>query len=144
VEQIEGALKAVRTIFSAVTAIVAFIAGISLLVSGIGIMNVMLVAVSERTREIGVRKALGARRVDILSQFLIEALFICLLGGLCGVALGMGIARVIAVVAKWQYAMPFGAPAVALGVSAAIGVGFGLAPARSAAALDPVSALTKE
>jgi ABC-type antimicrobial peptide transport system permease subunit len=144
VDQVEGALKAVRTIFATVTAVVSFIAGISLLVSGIGIMNVMLVAVSERTREIGVRKAIGARASDIMGQFLVEALFICLLGGLMGVILGMGIARVISVFAKWQFVMPLYAPTVALGVSAAIGLVFGLVPARNAAALDPVTALTKE
>lgn len=144
VEAIEGALKAIRTIFAAVTAIVAFIAGISLFVSGIGIMNVMLVAVSERTREIGIRKAIGARSSDIMAQFLTESLFICLAGGLMGVVFGMGIARIIAMVAKWSYVMPAGAPAIALLVSACIGLFFGLAPAKNAAALDPVTALTKE
>jgi putative ABC transport system permease protein len=144
VEAIEGALKAIRTIFAAVTAIVAFIAGISLLVSGIGIMNVMLVAVAERTREIGIRKAIGARRADILTQFLAESLFVCLLGGVAGIALGVLAAHGISAVAKWRYAMPLNAPVVALAVSACVGVFFGITPARNAAALDPVVALTKE
>ncbi len=144
VEAIEGALNAIRTIFAAVTAIVAFIAGISLLVSGIGIMNVMLVAVSERTREIGVRKAIGARSSDIMTQFLMESLFICLSGGGAGIALGMVMARVVSALSKWDYLMPVQAPLIALAVSACVGLFFGLAPARSAAALDPVVALTKE
>jgi ABC-type antimicrobial peptide transport system permease subunit len=144
VEQIEGALKAIRTIFAAVTAVVAFIAGISLFVSGIGIMNVMLVAVSERTREIGIRKAIGARASDIMNQFLTESLFICLAGGFVGVALGTLIARAISAIAKWSYVMPAWAPLTALAVSACIGLVFGLVPARNAAALDPVTALTKE
>jgi putative ABC transport system permease protein len=144
VEAIEGALNAIRTIFAAVTAIVAFIAGISLLVSGIGIMNVMLVAVSERTREIGVRKAIGARSSDIMTQFLMESLFICLSGGGAGIALGMVMARVVSALSKWDYLMPVQAPLIALAVSACVGLFFGLAPARNAAALDPVVALTKE
>ncbi|HOC29644.1 MAG TPA: ABC transporter permease [Treponemataceae bacterium] len=144
VEAIEGALNAVRTIFGAVTAIVAFIAGISLLVSGIGIMNVMLMAVSERTREIGIRKAIGARSVDIMLQFLVESLFLCLSGGAAGVLLGFGIARVVSMVAKWAFVMPLSAPALALAVSACVGLFFGLAPAKSAAGLDPVEALSRE
>lgn len=144
VEQIEGALNAIRTIFSAITAVVAFIAGISLFVSGIGIMNVMLVAVSERTREIGIRKAIGAKASDIMSQFLTESLFICLAGGLIGIALGTLIARAISALSKWSYVMPGWAPVIALAVSAGIGLVFGLMPAKNAAALDPVTALTKE
>lgn len=141
---IEGALTAMKTIFGAVTGIVAFIAGISLFVSGIGIMNVMLVAVAERTKEIGVRKAIGARSSDIMFQFLSESLFICLSGGAAGVLLGFVAARIIAVVAKWPFAMPVGAPLTALLVSAAVGLFFGLSPAKGAAALEPVVALSKE
>lgn len=144
VEAIEGALNAIRTIFGAVTAIVAFIAGISLLVSGIGIMNVMLMAVSERTREIGIRKAIGARSRDIMMQFLVESLFLCLSGGITGIILGYGIARVVALVAKWAFVMPLTAPVLALAVSACVGLFFGLAPAKSASRLDPVEALSRE
>lgn len=144
VEKIEGALKAIKTIFGAVTAVVAFIAGISLFVSGIGIMNVMLVAVSERTREIGVRKAIGARSSDIMAQFLMESLFICLSGGITGIVFGTGIAQIISMVSKWPFVMPIGAPVTALLVSAGVGLFFGLMPAKNAAALDPVIALTKE
>lgn len=144
VEKIDGALTAIRTIFAAVTAVVAFIAGISLFVSGIGIMNVMLVAVAERTHEIGIRKAIGAHSSDIMMQFLTESLFICLSGGAIGIALGTGIARVISAITKWPFVMPVGAPVTALLVSAAVGIFFGLMPARNAAALDPVIALTKE
>jgi ABC-type antimicrobial peptide transport system permease subunit len=144
IEAIEGALKAVRAIFAAVSSIVAFIAGISLFVSGIGIMNVMLVAVAERTREIGIRKAIGAKSADIMAQFLMESLFICLLGGIIGITLGFGIAKIVSLVAKWSFVMPFYAPVTALLVSAGVGLVFGLAPAQGAAKLDPLVALTKE
>ncbi len=144
VEAIEGALRAIRTIFAAVSAIVAFIAGISLFVSGIGIMNVMLVAVAERTREIGIRKAIGAKSSDIMAQFLMESLFICLMGGIIGIALGIGIAKIVSIATKWSYYMPVFAPVTALLVSAGVGLVFGLAPAKNAASLDPLVALTKE
>ena len=98
---------------------------------------------AERTREIGVRKAIGARPSNIMAQFLTESLFICLSGGLIGILLGTAIARVISVLAKWPFTMPFGAPFTALLVSAAVGLFFGLMPARNAASLDPVVALTK-
>ena len=144
VEAIEGALKAIRAIFAAVSTIVAFIAGISLFVSGIGIMNVMLVAVAERTREIGIRKAIGAKSSDIMAQFLMESLFICILGGIIGISLGFGIAKIVSVLAKWSYYMPPFAPVTALLVSAGVGLVFGLAPAKGAAKLDPLVALSKE
>jgi putative ABC transport system permease protein len=144
VEAIEGAVKAIKTIFAAVTAVVAFIAGISLLVSGIGIMNVMLVAVAERTREIGVRKAVGARGSDILAQFLSESLIICLIGGVVGVILGAAVAKLVSLALRWGFVMPWSAPLAALGVSAAVGIFFGLMPAMGAAKLQPVVALAKE
>lgn len=144
IEVIESALKMIRTIFSAVTGVIAFIAGISLLVSGIGIMNVMLMAVSERTREIGIRKAIGARSSDILSQFLIESLFLCLTGGIIGIVLGIGITQIVSLVSKWAYVMPPEAIAIAVFVSASVGLFFGIAPAKSAAALDPITALARE
>ncbi|HOS29367.1 MAG TPA: ABC transporter permease [Treponemataceae bacterium] len=144
IEVIESALKMIRTIFSAVTGVIAFIAGISLLVSGIGIMNVMLMAVTERTREIGIRKAIGARSGDILSQFLIESLFLCLTGGIIGIVLGIGITQIVSLVSKWQYVMPPQAIIIAVLVSAGVGLFFGITPAKSAAALDPVTALARE
>jgi putative ABC transport system permease protein len=144
VEALESALKVVRNIFAAVSGVVAFIAGISLLVSGIGIMNVMLVAVSERTREIGIRKAVGARRSDILAQFLVESLYVCLAGGFMGLALGGAIAKVASLALRWAFVFPWTAPLAALGVSSAIGLFFGLQPAMSASRLPPVQALSQE
>jgi putative ABC transport system permease protein len=141
---IEGALKMIRTIFSAVTGVIAFIAGISLLVSGIGIMNVMLMSVSERTREIGIRKAIGAHASDIMNQFLAESLFLCLSGGLTGIVLGIGITHIVSLISTWAYVMPLSAITVALSVSAGVGLFFGLMPAKHAASLDPITALSRE
>jgi len=124
--------------------LLAGIAGISLLVGGIGIMNIMLVSVTERTREIGVRKALGATRRSILIQFLAEALVLCLFGGLLGVATGYGAAAIITRVAEWETAVATEAVVAALGFSAGVGVFFGIWPARRAARLDPIVALRYE
>ena len=124
--------------------LLAGIAGVSLLVGGIGIMNIMLVSVTERTREIGVRKALGATRKTILFQFLIEALVLCVLGGALGVATGFGSARLITQVYGSQTAVAPEAVVVALGFSAAIGLFFGIWPARRASILDPIDALRYE
>ena len=124
--------------------LLAGIAAISLLVGGIGIMNIMLVSVTERTREIGVRKALGATRRAIMTQFLVEALFLCVLGGLIGVAAGYGAAEVMTRVASWDTAVAPQAVAAAIGFSAAVGLFFGLWPARRAAVLDPIDALRYE
>lgn len=121
--------------------LLAGIASISLVVGGIGIMNIMLVSVTERTREIGIRKALGASRRNILLQFVVEAVVLCLLGGAGGVALGMGITGLIARVAGWNMAISPMAVALALGFSASVGLFFGIWPARKAARLDPVEAL---
>ena len=124
--------------------LLAGIALISLLVGGIGIMNIMLVSVTERTREIGVRKALGARRRDILLQFLIEALVLCLAGGAMGVLIGVGGAFSLQRVAGWNTAVSPDAILIAFLFSAAVGVFFGLWPARRAARLDPIEALRYE
>lgn len=124
--------------------LLAGIAAISLLVGGIGIMNIMLVSVTERTREIGVRKALGATRRAIMTQFLVEALFLCVLGGLIGVAAGYGAAAIMTRVASWDTAVAPEAVAAAIGFSAAVGLFFGLWPARRAALLDPIDALRYE
>ncbi len=124
--------------------LLAGIAGVSLLVGGIGIMNIMLVSVTERTREIGVRKALGATRKTILFQFLVEALVLCVLGGILGVAGGFGAAELITRLYGSETAVAAEAVAVALGFSAAIGLFFGIWPARRASILDPIDALRYE
>jgi putative ABC transport system permease protein len=120
------------------------IASISLIVGGIGIMNIMLVSVRERTREIGIRKAVGARGRDILAQFLIEALTLSLLGGLIGVVLGLAVSALIGQIAGWGFAFSPVIVAVALLFSLAVGIVFGVWPARQAARLDPISALRWE
>lgn len=126
------------------TILLACIAGVSLLVGGIGIMNIMLVSVRERTREIGIRKAIGARGSDILAQFLVEALTLSLLGGLLGVALGLGVSALIARVAGWTFAFTPTTLAAAVISSLLVGVVFGVWPARQAARLDPIAALRYE
>ena len=120
------------------------IAAVSLLVGGIGIMNIMLVSVTERTREIGIRKALGATKSNILLQFLIEAVVLCVLGGLIGIALGAGGAAVMSKTAGWTTVISPMAIALAFAFSAFVGVAFGVWPARRAATLDPIIALRYE
>jgi putative ABC transport system permease protein len=124
--------------------VMGLIAGISLLVGGIGIMNIMLATVLEQTREIGVRRAVGARRADIRFQFLVTAFSLAMLGGLFGVAMGLGIARVVAAYADWPTVVTTWSVALSLGVSVAVGVGSGLYPAVRAARLDPIQALHAE
>jgi putative ABC transport system permease protein len=120
------------------------IAGISLLVGGIGIMNIMLATVLERTREIGIRRAIGARQKDIVRQFLTEAVMISILGGLVGIAFGMTLSQVIAAAAGWSTVVTFSSIAVAFGVSVGIGLLFGIYPAVQAARLDPIEAIRYE
>ena len=126
------------------TSLLAGIAAVSLLVGGIGIMNIMLVSVTERTREIGVRKALGATRLNIMLQFLIEALVLCLSGGVLGILLGWGASAIMANSFGWNTMISPDAVALAFGFSAAIGLIFGIWPARRAARLDPIIALRYE
>lgn len=122
----------------------ASVAGISLLVGGIGIMNIMLVSVTERTREIGLRIAVGARRRDIMMQFVTEAVALALIGGLMGIALGIGGSIMVARMAEWPVIIGVEAIVIAAVFSAAIGIFFGYYPARKAARLDPIEALRQE
>ena len=126
------------------TTLLAGIAGVSLIVGGIGIMNIMLVSVTERTREIGIRMAIGARSRDVLFQFLVEAVVLSLLGGGIGIALGFGVAEGMSRTLAWPTKVPPNAVALAFGFAAATGVFFGFYPARKAARLDPIDALRYE
>jgi putative ABC transport system permease protein len=126
------------------TALLAGIAAISLVVGGVGIMNIMLVAVKERTREIGVRRAVGARRRDVLLQFLAEALTLSAVGGTIGIALGFATSFGLTMLLDWPTRMSASAVGLAFGISAAIGIFFGFYPARRAARLDPINALRCE
>ncbi len=126
------------------TFLLASIAGISLLVGGIGIMNVMLVSVGERTREIGLRLSVGARGRDVLSQFLVEAVALCLIGGIGGILMGIAATEAVARYAGWPALFSTEAMAVAVGVSAAVGLFFGFYPAWKASRLDPIVALRRE
>ncbi len=126
------------------TTLLASIAAVSLLVGGIGIMNIMLVSVTERTREIGIRRAIGARRRDIMMQFLAESAFLSLAGGALGVALGIGAATAVTNIARWPTMIQPASVALAFGFATAIGLFFGYYPALRAAALDPVEALRYE
>ena len=126
------------------TMLLAAIASISLLVGGIGVMNIMLVSVTERTREIGIRMAIGARGSDVMVQFLVESVVLSLIGGLAGVALGFGGAALLSHFTGWSTSVPTATVALALGFSGAIGVFFGFHPARKAAALNPIQALRYE
>jgi putative ABC transport system permease protein len=137
-------LATASSISGTLTLLLGGIASISLVVGGIGIMNIMLVSVRERTREIGIRKALGARARDILSQFLIEALTLSLLGGLIGIALGLAVSAVIGRIAGWGFIFDPTTVALATLFSLVVGVVFGVWPARLAARLDPIAALRYE
>jgi putative ABC transport system permease protein len=141
--QLEAANTAEAT-SKVMTLLLASIAAVSLLVGGIGIMNIMLVSVTERTREIGIRRAIGARRGDILMQFLIESSFLSLAGGVLGVALGMLSATLITSLARWPTLIQPGAVVLAFAFASGVGVFFGFYPARRASQLDPVEALRYE
>jgi len=126
------------------TALLAGIAAISLVVGGVGIMNIMLIAVTERTREIGVRRAVGARRRDVLLQFLVEAVTLSACGGVVGIALGLAASFGLTALFEWSTRVSAGAILLAFGMAAAVGVLFGFYPARRAARLDPIDALRAE
>jgi putative ABC transport system permease protein len=126
------------------TMLLSAVAGVSLLVGGIGIMNIMLVSVTERTREIGIRLAIGAQESQVLMQFLVEAVTLSLLGGAIGVALGLGLAGAVSVGMQIPFVFDLGIVLIAFVFSALIGVVFGYFPARRAAQLDPIDALRRE
>jgi putative ABC transport system permease protein len=146
IQTAEQLTQSFNSVVNTITAVAAGIVGISLLVGGIGIMNIMLVSVTERTREIGILKALGARRVDILLQFLIEAVLLCVLGGLLGIALGWGAGALVAAMLPGfpPAHVPLWAIALSVGFSAAVGIVFGILPAAKAAQLDPIESLRYE
>jgi len=144
VESMEQQMQSANKITGIVGLIISCIAGISLLVGGIGVMNIMLVSVTERTREIGIRMALGAERKDILVQFLIESIVLCLLGGLIGVILGYGGAWIVAKIAKWPSLVSWSTVLLAFGFSAGVGLFFGIYPANQASKLNPIDALRRE
>jgi len=137
-------LGVVGQILSLLTFVLAAIASISLLVGGVGVSNIMLVSVRERTREIGLRKAVGARQRDILLQFLIEAVLLTSIGGVIGIAIGVGGSALISRLSPLPAAITWWSPLLAFGVSAAVGIFFGVVPARRAGRLDPVTALRME
>ena len=137
-------LSTASTITGTFTALLAAIAGISLVVGGIGIMNMMLTSVTERTREIGLRKAIGATEHDISNQFLMESLILTLLGGAIGIALGWGIASLVTLTGLLTAVVSPSSIGIAFGVSAVIGIGFGWYPARRAAKMNPIDALRFE
>lgn len=131
-------------IYSLLTVLLVCIAGVSLVVGGIGVMNIMLVSVTERTREIGVRMAIGARAGDIMTQFLVEAVVLALIGGLAGALSGVGLIRLLGAALEWPMKLDPAALTVAIVTSALTGIAFGFFPARRAARLDPIVALRRE
>jgi len=143
------ALDTFNIIFNGITLLLIAIAAISLAVGGVGIMNIMYVVVTERTAEIGLKKALGARNSDILKEFLIEAVLVTALGGVLGILVGAGLGWLVSLVARsahlaWSFSVPVSSIVLGVGVSAAIGIGFGVLPARAASKLDPIEALRYE
>ncbi|OYW54514.1 MAG: peptide ABC transporter permease [Hyphomicrobium sp. 32-62-53] len=137
-------MRARTEVLSTMSYLLGATSAISLIVGGIGIMNIMLVSVTERTREIGLRMAVGGRKRDIMRQFLVEAVTLCLFGGLIGVALGIGIASLIAYFASWPVDVSVSVIGLAMGAAAITGIVFGFFPARRAAGLNPIDALRSE
>ena len=137
-------LEMMTTVTDIMTIFLGAVAGISLLVGGIGIMNIMLVSVTERTREIGIRKAVGGRKADILTQFLLEAVVLSLLGGLLGILLGVGLAQLVSLTGLLDSLVTLNSVLMAVGFSLAVGLFFGIYPANQAAGLNPIEALRYE
>ncbi|MCD5413843.1 MAG: ABC transporter permease [Clostridiales bacterium] len=140
----EGQLEIINNVMGVLTGVISAIAAISLLVGGIGVMNIMLVSVTERTREIGIRKALGAKHRDIMTQFLVEAVIISGIGGAIGTTLGIVLSYIIAIFVKVPPSTDFTTVLIAVAFSAGVGIFFGLYPANKAAKLDPIEALRYE
>ncbi len=144
------AMETVSTITNVLTLLLAAVAAISLLVGGVGIMNIMLVSVTERTREIGLRKAIGATEKDILTQFLLEAVILTLIGGIIGIILGASFSFATSLILtqvlslSWAFTFPVQAALLGLGVAAFVGLVFGLYPARQASLKSPIEALRYE
>jgi putative ABC transport system permease protein len=149
VESQAQALDTFNVIFNGITILLIAIAAISLIVGGVGIMNIMYVVVTERTAEIGLKKALGATNSDILNEFLIESILVTVLGGVVGIVFGAFLGWLISLIATsaglaWTFSVPLYAILLAVGVSAAIGISFGVLPARAASKMDPVEAMRYE
>jgi len=140
-EELIGRMEKQMKLF---TLLLGAVGSISLIVGGVGVMNVMLVSVAERRREIGIRRALGAKRGDIQSQFLIESMILSIIGGIFGIGLGVTASYVIAYFSKWQFLISYMAILLGFGVSSVVGIFFGFYPARQAARLDPITALRSE
>ena len=145
----DEALGTFNTIFNGITILLISIASISLIVGGVGIMNIMYVTVTERTSEIGLKKAVGATNKDILEEFLVESVLVTIIGGFLGIALGSVLGWLISLIAAkfgliWHFSVPFYAVAIAVSVSGVIGIFFGVFPARSASKMDPIEALRYE
>jgi len=144
VRSLEEMASVLTSTTTTMTWLLASIAAVSLLVGGIGIMNIMLVSVTERTREIGLRLSVGARDIDVLLQFLVEAVVLSLAGGAIGVAMGFAASRAVSSIMGWTAVVTSDAVLMSFGFAAAVGVFFGFYPARKAAALDPIAALRYE
>jgi putative ABC transport system permease protein len=137
-------ISRVSSVSDTMTMLLGGVAAVSLVVGGIGIMNIMLVSVTERTREIGIRLAIGAQPNDVLFQFLVEAVALSLMGGIIGILIGSGVALALPLIAGWTTVLPWNAIVLSFAVSAAIGIFFGIYPARKASQLDPIVALRYE
>jgi len=144
IQEMGAVLSMIDTTTGTITAFISIIAGIALVVAGIGIMNIMLVSVKERTREIGTRKALGAKQASILNQFVVETLLLCGLGGLAGVGLAAGAISLVAKLSSWPALISWGVVRLSVILSLTTGLIFGLYPASRAARMDPVEALRYE